>query len=171
MRIGNKEENFSCGELVWKDVREAERRLFISVWDRRAASSLYINESCPWFPCAQATGAKNKVLTLYKGEFLRTWNVERIEASEDVRWKGRKKLLWIVERASPRSSTSCSRFLTFCSSVLGASGSNRPSCLAFFQASTLSFRDSYSTSGMVYFGTADTSEKSVRAVAGRLSRT
>lgn len=71
----------------------------------------------------------------------------------------------------PLSSTSRSRALTFCSSMLGASGSKRPSFWAFFQASTLSDRVSYSSAGITYFSTEETSEKSVRAAAGRVSST
>lgn len=72
---------------------------------------------------------------------------------------------------SPLSSTSRSSARTFCSSILGALGSNRPSFCAFFQASTLSLRASYSSAGMLYFSTKETSVKSVRAAAGRVSWT
>lgn len=77
---------------------------------------------------------------------------------------------WILTGV-PLSSTSRSRALTFCSSMLGASGSKRPSFCAFFQASTLSLRCSYSSGGITYFWTEETSVKSVRAAAGRVSST
>jgi len=71
----------------------------------------------------------------------------------------------------PLSSTSRSEARIFCSSMLGASGSKRPSFCAFFHASTLSDRVSYSVLGIVYLGTAVRSEKSVRAAGGRVSST
>lgn len=71
----------------------------------------------------------------------------------------------------PLSSISRSEARIFCCSMVGAFGSKRPSFWFFFQASTLSVRDSYSATGISYLGTADRSEKSVRAPGGRVSPT
>jgi hypothetical protein len=71
----------------------------------------------------------------------------------------------------PLSSTSRSEARIFCCSMLGAFGLKRPSFCAFFQASTLSVRVSYSVDGMTYLSTAERSEKSVRAAGGRVSTT
>jgi hypothetical protein len=71
----------------------------------------------------------------------------------------------------PLSSTSRSEARIFCCSMLGASGSKRPSFCAFFHARTLSVRCSYSAAGISYFSTDDRSVKSVRAAGGRVSTT
>lgn len=71
----------------------------------------------------------------------------------------------------PLSSISRSDARIFCCSIEGAFGSKRPSFWFFFQAKTLSVRDSYSAVGIVYLGTEARSEKSVRAPGGRVSPT
>ena len=71
----------------------------------------------------------------------------------------------------PLSSTSCCSASSRLFSASGAFGSNRPSPFAFFHARTLSGRDSYSSKGMTYLGTAETSVKFARAPGGRVSVT
>jgi hypothetical protein len=102
------------------------------------------------------------------GLLICLWGFVGIECAEigEEMVNGRRGRMYI-----PRSSTSRSTALIFCSSISGAFGSKRPSFWAFFHAKTLSVRVSYSVDGMTYFSTADTSVRFVRADGGRVSVT